>query len=86
MAEAPSKTDPRRHRPTAEEGPIMVDTSHQGKVFYFLGTFQVELYNRLENWEGVGEKEEEEEVRGRKQDLDSKDWVKVQAFSPRGLV
>lgn len=28
----------------------MVDTSHQRKVLFFLGTFQVELYNRLENW------------------------------------
>lgn len=56
MAEASSKTDPRRHRPTAKEGPIMVDTSHQGKVFYFSGTFQVELYNRLENWGVLGKR------------------------------
>lgn len=34
----------------------MVDTSHQGKVFYFSGTFQVELYNRLENWGVLGKR------------------------------
>lgn len=56
MAEASSKTDPRRHRPTAKEGPIMVDTSHQGKVLFFSGTFQVELYNMLENWGVLGKR------------------------------